>query len=169
MNTSKFLIKNAFDNLGKLSTRQREIWDLFYINKTDVLPLNKTQIDPVILAKYLSQIWMADLIVEDGKLIDMKYRLIGTKLTPVYGERTGECVFTDDSPQSLKNSMPISFDRLEKLLNFIIKEKVPIHTATTVFEKNKEYLKATGLVFPVFNNSEEINMVFGYVEVTNNI
>ena len=169
MKTSKFLIKSVSDNLNILTHNQRELWDLFYKDKVDVKPINKEQISPQVLKNFLPQIWLADLIVEDGKIVDMKFRLIGTKLTSVYGERTGESVFTDTGPNSLKRSMPSSFDRLEKLLNSIITNKVPIHTSTTFFEKNKEYLKAIGIVFPVLNKSEEINMVFGYVEISNNI
>ena len=110
---------------------------------------------------------MADLITDDdGKLIDFEYRLIGTRLTPVYGERTGEKVMSDAQASSLKEEFPEAYSRLQDVLKYVLELKEPVFKKSYYKEKEHEYLNVSGITFPVYNKSNEINMIFGFVDLS---
>lgn len=148
------------------SDEQKAMWEHFFNNEGEISPLDKENIDPMVLKKYLPSVWMADLITDDdGKLIDFRYRLIGTRLTPIYGERTGEQVMTDQSETSLRVVFPKAYNRIQKVLKYILELEEPVFVNTHYVEKGHEKLNVSGLTFPVRNNSDKVNMIFGYVDL----
>lgn len=156
----------ARSEVEQFSEPQKAIWDYFFDGDGSVKPIDRDQIDPVKLKRFLPNIWMADLIKDDkGNLIDCEYRLIGTRLTPVYGERTGEKLISNEEDTSLKKTFPKAFERLNDVLKFVLELKEPVYKKSYYQEKEHEYLNVSGLTFPVYNNSNEINMIFGFVDL----
>lgn len=108
---------------------------------------------------------MADLIFdEDGKLHDIEVRLFGTKLAEVYGERTNQRLFTNDSESGLKTEMELTFERTMVMVHEMYDKNTAMYSDVSFLEKKKQHLNATALLFPMCKNSDTVNMLFGYVE-----
>lgn len=166
----EFEFMSVGDNLDRLTQRQMDVWNHFYKNKKDTGPIDKKEINPIELSKYLPLIWMADLIKDDdGKLVDFSYRLIGTKLTPIYGERTGQKLLSDDNPDAMKKVMPIALERITKVISSILETKSAVYSRTYYKEKQRQHLNVSGITIPVCKDGEDINMVFGYVDLNRSI
>ncbi|MCC3859895.1 hypothetical protein [Pseudemcibacter aquimaris] len=169
-NKPEFEFMTVHDNLDVLTTGQKEIWDHFYAGKEKIGPLDKDDIDPIKIAKYLSCVWMADLYLDDeGKLKDYKYRLIGTRLTPIYGERTGEKIISDDGPLSLKNQMPAAYYRITNVLSLLAETNMPVFSRSYYTERARQHLNVSGITIPVCHDSDDVNMIFGFVDLSRTV
>lgn len=165
MQSNQFILGPASEYKDRFTPSQKAFWDKLFSNSPENQPINRNAFAPMNFVEFLPRIWMADLISdEDGKLHDIEVRLFGTKLAEVYGERTNQRLFTNDSESGLKTEMELTFERTMVMVHEMYDKNTAMYSDVSFLEKKKQHLNATALLFPMCKNSDTVNMLFGYVE-----
>lgn len=164
---SKMSLVSAGENLDLLSEKQREFWDFYYEDKDECLPIRKSEIDPVKLQRFLPNLWMADLFINEcGEMEDAEFRLVGTELVKYFGELTHKRVVSDTSEGSYRQMLPGSYERFIKSIEFLLKNKEPLIIIAEYLSRKKDHVTTRGLILPVKYKSDNINMIIGFHEVS---
>lgn len=162
-----FTLLPAQDNLKLFTKTQNIFWKRLYGDAALASIVNRTDFNPQAYLEFLPNIWLGDLIIdEDNKLIDLETRLFGTKLAEFYGERTNQKLLDNNNTKSLKNQMRSTHQRTLNAVSEMFERSAPMYSHVEYIEEDKNYVSATGLLFPMCKNSSSINMVLGYVEVS---
>lgn len=156
---------SAEQNLPNFTDKQLAFWSFLYGEKQNVGPVQRAAIDPFKIADLLPYIWMADLIFNrHGSLVDMRPRLMGTKIVELYGERTNENIISNTDKKGLKNTHPNNFNRLNKALTLMLKINKPVFGQAKSFSTRLSFLSIKGLMIPAYRNSKTVNLVVGLNE-----
>ena len=159
----------AEDNLDKLTEKQVRIWDHFFGGREEILPIEKSDIRPEQLQEFLPNFWMLDMIYDGEALKDLHIRLLGTNMSEMLGERTGENIISNaPNAGSLCDQRYGVYRRARLSAELMIKEQKPVLYYSKFFSAQKKYYQSTGLVIPVKNKSSRINLMLGNTEITRN-
>ena len=159
-------IVSAAENLDMLTESQRRLWEFFSTKSAQSQIIDKKDISPAELVKFLPDIWLCDLIFSDSSLVDIKLRLLGTKIAAALGERTGEKIIQEKkNPDSLYHQRFGVYQRAILSAEFIINEKKPVIYYSNHFSDEIQHYQSIGLVFPVTNKSKTINLMLGNTQL----
>lgn len=136
-----------------------------YKHAKNIGPVQRSIIDPFKIPDLLPNIWMADLLFDDNRqLIDMRPRLMGTKIVALYGERTNENIISGTGEKALKTKFPNNYKRLQMALDLMLKINKPVFGEAENFSPQRNYLSIKGLMVPAYRNSDTVNLVVGLNE-----
>lgn len=160
-----FEITAVTDDRTHLSDSQKFILDYFAAKTEGKRFINRSELVPAELIKYLPNVGLIDLEYdEQGNLTNFIGRLIGTAIADFYGDFTGVSVHSD----IIKNSAPGVQDRLFAQVNAAIEHRNGITAKASASFKNSSGLHINTLFIPMSSNNCDVDMVFFYVEVHSN-
>lgn len=160
-----FEITAVTDDRTRLSDSQTFILDYIKAKTEGDRLLNRSDVVPAELVKYLPNIALIDLEYdEQGNLSNFIGRLIGTAIADFYGDFTGASVHSD----IVKNSAPGVHDRLFAQVRAAMEHRNGITAKASAPFENRPGLRINTIFVPMSPNNRDINMVFIYVEVHSN-
>ncbi len=164
-NTNSDTLDLAKGHLDRFTQKQLQFWNYLYKNSPEIIPIQRSQIDPKEISSLLPFIWMANLIFDDSnRLIDVEPRLMGTHVVNLYGERTHEQLLTSSNEKALKNLFPANIERLTNALELMLKTNEPVFGEVEPMSDEKDFISIKGLMIPACLNSEQIDLVVGFNE-----
>lgn len=165
--SKNFALAPAESKKDLFSPNQKLFWDRLFENKDTTTPLQRDDFKPEDFTSLLPFIWLGDLIFNEvGALIDVKVRVMGTKVSAIMGEHTNEKLITENNEKSYQANMKESHERFITLINEMYNQKIPIYSSVNYFEEGKEHIHTKGMMIPMCKNGNVVNMVLGYIEMT---
>lgn len=157
-----FEITAVTDDRTSLTDSQTFILDYFKAKTEGQRLINRSDVLPAELVKYLPNIALIDLEYdEQGNLSNFVARLMGTLIADFYGDFTGASVHSD----IVKNSAPGVQDRLFAQVRAAIEHRNGITAKASASFENSSGLRINTVFIPMSPNNRDIDMVFIYVEV----
>ena len=150
------------ENYDDLSEGQRAIVE-YFDGKTQGKRLSRrSDLNPMDMPRYLPNIVLFDLAYdEQGVVVDVTVRVLGTGITEFYGDWTGKSVTSPEFQQAY----PESSMRLLKEINHILYTKESITSVTKQFSKARPYVNVNTLKIPFSGNGTDIDMILMFFEL----
>lgn len=166
INMSGFKLELVADDLSGLTCDQTAIMKYFNLKTQGKRFASRADINPSEISSYIPYVFLFDVEVDDeGNLIEMKIRLLGTKLAEFYGEQTGKTFIDDKSETSLQKTLPDTQSRLERSVRMVLKHRKPIRSHAQQVSDEKDYVQVKVIMVPLSDNGTDINKIFGYTEL----
>jgi len=148
-----FLSDEQIENIPSFKTLTNY---LVFVSQNGKLA-RKSEIDPAKIKKLLPDIFILDLVREDGEVTDLTIRLMGTGLAQFYGEHTNKSI------NRLENTEAVAriFTSARKCAE--VRKNIAIDVAS--LSVKKPHLRATGLYCPLQGNGHQIEQILGLVVV----
>jgi len=122
-------------------------WTVASKNNTR-LPSRK-DLNPKDLFRTLPNLSLFDIIYEGPKLVNLRTRLIGTKLTPIYGEVTGKLVTDLENPYVITGILNGCQES--------IKKRGPVAITAKAISEDMPFMKSYALYCPLSSDGEHID------------
>jgi hypothetical protein len=166
----KQVILPAVDNLHLLTKQQTKLWNLYYPDGMAPHLLQKSDINPSKMVSALPNIWMFDLLFDDaGTVSEMNIRLHGTKLDEIYGSAVGDHYIVADYEEKMRKGEEEENARTIEICLKLAELQIPLIVYINQLSGDLSHLGEMNLIFPVCNNSDRVNLVFGHTEVMSSI
>lgn len=122
-------------------------------------PFNsRADVSPSKLGKILPRITILEPVYDEGgKVVDARYRLMGTEISTLYGEATGKLIseYHGEQVQS----------RVCRIANHCIESRKPALGLSKALSDGREYVDVSVLYFPLSEDGERVNQFFIYSAV----
>jgi len=122
-------------------------------------PFNsRADVSPSRLSKYLPRITILEPVFdEEGQVVDARYRLMGTEISSLYGEATGQLISDYHGDQVLR--------RVCRISNHCIETRMPALGLSKALSDGREYVDVSVLYFPLSKDGESVDQFFIYSAV----
>ena len=166
LENSFFEIRELDENISDLSASQKFIHHYFMSKTKGERLASRSDLVPSELTRYLPSIALFDLVYDDdGNLIDVVSRLLGTAISNFYGEFTGLSV----NSKVVKDAVPNLHIRLTAQIKAAIDCRNAVVTIASSPDKDRLGIRINTMVIPLSSNGKDIEKAFLYLEVDSNL
>ena len=132
----------------------------YFTNKTAGRRLVcRADVSPRDLKKFLPEIFMFQIIYENGKVKDLLVQLIGTTVANFYGEITGMTV-REGAPS------PLVTERIMAACHRVLETRAPAVAEASSLSEEKNHLRVRVLYIPMSEDGTHIDRIFGHAHVS---
>lgn len=119
---------------------------------------SRADVSPAALGKYLPRITILEPVFDaEGVVTDARYRLMGTEISGLYGEATGELISSYHGEQVLA--------RVCRIANHCIQTKAPALGLSKALSNGRQTVDVSVLYVPLSSDNETVNQFFIYSAV----
>lgn len=156
----------ASECLERFSDDQKQFWKILFQEDNVGGIIERKQVNPMEIKPLLPYIWMAKVAWDENDVpINVELTLLGTGMARIYGERTGQDAIADEGEGSFKQDLELTHRRMFHYMNWIKKYQKPLYACADKLQVNEYFVTASMLLIPMRQNSNEINMVVGLVDL----
>lgn len=147
------LFNEEFINVPEFQT----LLNYWASKRGDRLFPSRKDINPTDLKEILPNLFIFELIMQEGQLVDVKVALLGTAVVDLYGESTGDSV---KSAQD-KEVGPRVLSMCQKCID----AKGPMANQVNVLTPNRPHISVSSLYCPLSSNGTDIDKIIGQVTI----
>lgn len=149
------------DVAPEISKAVRFVHDYFENKKEGRTYNSRRDLNPADLAAYLPYITMIEAIDQDvdgeQRIVDARFRLIGTKVAMLYGDATGKLVSEHHGEEIL--------GRVRKIADFCVRDKTAAVGRSAALAHGRPSLEVTILYIPFSDDDERVNQLLIFADI----
>ena len=118
---------------------------------------DRRSVHPSKMTDLLPDLYILDIIRDEGEPVDFILRLMGTNVARFYGEHSGESIQAIENKEAVK--------RIETCANKTLAEKRNIAVSVSALSSDQQHLQVSVLYCPLAKEDQIINQLIGLAAV----
>lgn len=147
------LFKEEFIKIPEFQT----LLNYWTSKRGDRLFPSRKEINPMDLKEVLPNIFVFELVMQEGHLVDVKAVLLGTAVVDLYGESTGDSV---NSAQDIEVG-----PRVLSMCQKCIEAQGPMANQVNVLTPGRPHISVSSIYCPLSSNGTDIDKIIGQVTI----